>query len=124
MLAKLLKGKGSDAAYFYLCGPTWPVPDVYEALVGSLTQEGGMERKEAEEYLDELKEEERYVLEVYVSLCPSSFKSFICVLTIFPFSKHGSQETYIVRKAYWETIIYASSYVNTISIHDAACLFY
>ncbi|OXG30036.1 sulfite reductase (NADPH) flavoprotein alpha-component [Cryptococcus neoformans Bt15] len=65
MLARLLKGKGSDAAYFYLCGPTWPVPDVYEALVGSLAQEGGMERKEAEEYLEELKEEERYVLEVY-----------------------------------------------------------
>lgn len=114
MLAKLLKGKGSDAAYFYLCGPTWPVPDVYEALVGSLTQEGGMERKEAEEYLDELKEEERYVLEVYVSLCLPSFKSFLCVLTIFSFSKHRFQETYIVRKAYWEIIIYASSYVNTI----------
>ncbi|WVQ96055.1 hypothetical protein IAU59_003155 [Kwoniella sp. CBS 9459] len=66
MLAKLLKGQGSDAAYFYLCGPTWPVPDVFEALVGSLTDDG-MERKKAEEYIEELKEEERYVLEVYVS---------------------------------------------------------
>ncbi|ODN95802.1 sulfite reductase (NADPH) flavoprotein alpha-component [Cryptococcus wingfieldii CBS 7118] len=65
LLSKLLKGKGSDAAYFYLCGPTWPVPDVYEALVGSLTSEGGMERKAAEDYIEELKEEERYVLEVY-----------------------------------------------------------
>ncbi|WVQ78985.1 hypothetical protein IAT38_001077 [Cryptococcus sp. DSM 104549] len=65
MLAKLLKGEGSEAAYFYLCGPTWPVPDVYEALVGSLTDEGGMDRKKAEEYIEELKEEERYVLEVY-----------------------------------------------------------
>nr|ODN74308.1 sulfite reductase (NADPH) flavoprotein alpha-component [Cryptococcus depauperatus CBS 7841] len=74
MLAKLLKGYGSDAAYFYLCGPTWPVPDVYEALIGSLIQEGGMARKEAENYLDELKEEERYVLEVYVSVPPSSCK--------------------------------------------------
>lgn len=83
MLARLLKGKGSDAAYFYLCGPTWPVPDVYEALVGSLTQEGGMERKKAEEYLEELKEEERYVLEVYVSLLfffLPLFKSF-CICT-------------------------------------------
>ncbi|WWC65889.1 uncharacterized protein I303_108511 [Kwoniella dejecticola CBS 10117] len=64
MLSKLLQGEGSDAAYFYLCGPTWPVPDVFEALVGSLTDDG-MERKRAEEYIEELKEDERYVLEVY-----------------------------------------------------------
>lgn len=111
MLARLLKGKGSDAAYFYLCGPTWPVPDVYEALVGSLTREGGMERKEAEEYLEELKEEERYVLEVYVSLfffllLPLVQNHFVSLLTIRVFlhsfySKHGFQETHIVRiKAY------------------------
>lgn len=65
MLAKLLQGEGDHAAYFYLCGPTWPVPDVYEALVSSLTEEGEMDRKRAEEYIEELKEEERYVLEVY-----------------------------------------------------------
>ncbi|WRT69761.1 uncharacterized protein IL334_006752 [Kwoniella shivajii] len=64
MLSKLLQGKGSDAAYFYLCGPTWPVPDVFEALVGSLTDDG-MERKRAEDFIEELKEDERYVLEVY-----------------------------------------------------------
>lgn len=65
LLSKMLLAKGADAAYFYLCGPTWPVPDVYEALVGSLVENGGMERKGAEEYIEELKEEERYVLEVY-----------------------------------------------------------
>lgn len=65
LLSKLLLGQGSEAAYFYLCGPTWPVPDVYEALVGALNEEGGMERKKAEEFIEELKEEERYVLEVY-----------------------------------------------------------
>lgn len=65
LLASLLQGEGKDAAYFYLCGPTWPVPDVFEALVGSLVDEGGMERKRAEEWIEELKEEERYVLEVY-----------------------------------------------------------
>lgn len=65
LLSKLLLGKGSEAAYFYLCGPTWPVPDVYEALIGALTEIGGLERKKAEEYIEELKEEERYVLEVY-----------------------------------------------------------
>jgi sulfite reductase (NADPH) flavoprotein alpha-component len=65
LLSKLLTGKGPNAAYFYLCGPTWPVPDVYEALVTSLTEVEGMERKRAEDYIEELKEEERYVLEVY-----------------------------------------------------------
>lgn len=65
MLSKMLLAQGKDAAYFYLCGPTWPVPDVYEALVGSLVENGGMERNKAEEYIEELKEEERYVLEVY-----------------------------------------------------------
>ncbi|WWC92877.1 uncharacterized protein L201_007839 [Kwoniella dendrophila CBS 6074] len=64
LLSKLLQGKGSDAAYFYLCGPTWPVPDVFEALVGSLTDDG-MDRKKAEDFIEELKEDERYVLEVY-----------------------------------------------------------
>jgi sulfite reductase (NADPH) flavoprotein alpha-component len=65
LLADLMSGEGDEAAYFYLCGPTWPVPDVYEALVGSLVEEKGMERKRAEEFIEELKEEERYVLEVY-----------------------------------------------------------
>ena len=65
LLSDLLKGQGKDAAYFYLCGPTWPVPDVYEALVGSLEKQQGMGRDDAEAYLDELKEQERYVLEVY-----------------------------------------------------------
>lgn len=50
---------------FYLCGPTWPVPDVYEALVGSVVGAKGVERKRAEEMIEEWKEEERYVLEVY-----------------------------------------------------------
>jgi sulfite reductase (NADPH) flavoprotein alpha-component len=48
-----------------LCGPTWPVPDVYEALVSSLTEVAGLERKKAEDFIEELKEDERYVLEVY-----------------------------------------------------------
>lgn len=65
LLSDLLLGEGKDAAYFYLCGPTWPVPDVFEALVGSLVDNGGMERKRAEDWIEELKEEERYVLEVY-----------------------------------------------------------
>ncbi|EJT52183.1 sulfite reductase (NADPH) [Trichosporon asahii var. asahii CBS 8904] len=62
MLAKLLLEQN---AYFYLCGPTWPVPDVYEALVSALVEEGGLSREKAEQYIEDMKEDERYVLEVY-----------------------------------------------------------
>ncbi|CAE6390089.1 unnamed protein product [Rhizoctonia solani] len=63
MLGKMLAGP--DKGVFYLCGPTWPVPDVYAALVDSLVQFGGKTPEEAAQYLEDLKEEERYVLEVY-----------------------------------------------------------
>jgi sulfite reductase (NADPH) flavoprotein alpha-component len=62
MLATMLD---SDAkGVFYLCGPTWPVPDVYEALVGALVKYRGRQLEEAGQFLEGLKEEERYVLEV------------------------------------------------------------
>ncbi|KAJ7368165.1 hypothetical protein DFH08DRAFT_16768 [Mycena albidolilacea] len=61
-LAQML---GDDNGVFYLCGPTWPVPDVYEALVGALVKYKGQTAEAAGEYLESLKEEERYVLEVY-----------------------------------------------------------
>lgn len=67
MLASMLGGKAEGAlgkGVFYLCGPTWPVPDVYEALIGALTQYAGFAREAAAEYIEELKEDERYVLEV------------------------------------------------------------
>ncbi|KIY52353.1 hypothetical protein FISHEDRAFT_56085 [Fistulina hepatica ATCC 64428] len=54
-----------QSGVFYLCGPTWPVPDIYEALVSALTQYEGMTPESAGAYLEGLKEEERYVLEVY-----------------------------------------------------------
>lgn len=54
-----------DNGVFYLCGPTWPVPDVYETLVAALGKYNGLGPTEADEYLEGLKEEERYVLEVY-----------------------------------------------------------
>ncbi|KAI0939673.1 hypothetical protein AcW1_004627 [Taiwanofungus camphoratus] len=54
-----------DKGVFYLCGPTWPVPDVYEALVDSLVKHTGQDPSQAGAFLEGLKEEERYVLEVY-----------------------------------------------------------
>ena len=67
---KMLAGMigGGDVAgrgVFYLCGPTWPVPDVFEALVTALGKHNKMERGTAEAYIEDLKEAERYVLEVY-----------------------------------------------------------
>ncbi|KAG8218798.1 hypothetical protein J3R82DRAFT_4473 [Butyriboletus roseoflavus] len=61
-LADLLK---NEAGVFYLCGPTWPVPDVYETLVNALVKnDQSMTRESAGDFLESLKEEERYVLEV------------------------------------------------------------
>ncbi|KAF4619952.1 hypothetical protein D9613_005367 [Agrocybe pediades] len=61
-LAKMLH---DDEGVFYLCGPTWPVPDVYEALVNALVKYKGVDPVKAGDFLEGLKEEERYVLEVY-----------------------------------------------------------
>ena len=61
----LVKFLYRDNGVFYLCGPTWPVPDVYEALVNALGKYFGLNAIDAGEYLEGLKEEERYVLEVY-----------------------------------------------------------
>ncbi|KAJ3140103.1 hypothetical protein HK100_010480 [Physocladia obscura] len=52
-----------DGGAFYLCGPTWPVPDVRDALVSAFSN--SMSENEASEKLEALKEQERYVLEVY-----------------------------------------------------------
>ncbi|KAG6880449.1 hypothetical protein C0992_000051 [Termitomyces sp. T32_za158] len=62
-LAKMLH---DDEGVFYLCGPTWPVPDVYQALVNALVKYKGSDPVRAGEYLESLKEEERYVLEVTI----------------------------------------------------------
>jgi sulfite reductase (NADPH) flavoprotein alpha-component len=54
-----------DDGVFYLCGPTWPVPDVHKALTDAFVKYRGKSAQEADAYLEELKEHERYVLEVY-----------------------------------------------------------
>lgn len=71
-----------DEGVFYLCGPTWPVPDVYEALVNALVKYKGADPVVAGEYLEGLKEEERYVLEVFPSFN-------VHVNTAFNFLKSG-----------------------------------
>ncbi|KAJ1548405.1 hypothetical protein HK405_003330 [Cladochytrium tenue] len=60
-LAEMLLDRGGA---FYLCGPTWPVADVRDALLDAFVARG-LTYKEAEDTLERLKQEERYVLEVY-----------------------------------------------------------
>lgn len=52
---------------FYLCGPTWPVPDVTAVLEEAIAAEAKNNSKKVEtrKEIEKLKEEERYVLEVY-----------------------------------------------------------
>eukprot|EP00924_Labyrinthula_sp_SR-Ha-C_P013651 augustus_masked-scaffold_5-processed-gene-9.45-mRNA-1 protein AED:0.31 eAED:0.32 QI:0/-1/0/1/-1/1/1/0/1089 len=63
-LSKWLK---EEKGYFYLCGPTWPVPDVRDALALGL-DEANKGKSGADidaTIVEELKEEGRYILEVY-----------------------------------------------------------
>jgi sulfite reductase (NADPH) flavoprotein alpha-component len=52
---------------FYLCGPTWPVPDVTAVLEEAIAAEAYSKGKKVEtrKEIEKLKDEERYVLEVY-----------------------------------------------------------
>ncbi|KAF1850285.1 sulfite reductase-like protein alpha subunit [Cucurbitaria berberidis CBS 394.84] len=55
---------------FYLCGPTWPVPDVTEVLQEAIEVEHkfknpGAKKVDSRKEIEKLKDEGRYVLEVY-----------------------------------------------------------
>jgi sulfite reductase (NADPH) flavoprotein alpha-component len=52
-----------EEGYFYLCGPTWPVPDVRDAVAAGID----LERFKLGDVssVERLKQEGRYVLEVY-----------------------------------------------------------
>ncbi|KAG7840457.1 hypothetical protein KL942_002408 [Ogataea angusta] len=57
----------SKKGHFYLCGPTWPVPDITACLQDILEADAakkGVQIDSAKE-VEELKEDGRYVLEVY-----------------------------------------------------------
>ncbi|KAI1811968.1 sulfite reductase flavoprotein component [Poronia punctata] len=58
-----IKNEGS----FYLCGPTWPVPDVTDVLKEAIAVEAKMSSRKVDpkKEIDRLKEDGRYVLEVY-----------------------------------------------------------
>ncbi|KAI5961035.1 MET10 [Candida pseudojiufengensis] len=53
---------------FYLCGPTWPVPDITQCLSDIIingAKKQGEEISDVGKLIEDLKEEGRYILEVY-----------------------------------------------------------
>ena len=56
-----------DGGSFYLCGPTWPVPDVTQVLKEAIAEDAKASGKKIDptKEIEKLKEEGRYVLEVY-----------------------------------------------------------
>jgi sulfite reductase (NADPH) flavoprotein alpha-component len=66
-LDEIVKAYIRDEGSFYLCGPTWPVPDVTQVLQEAIAAEGKASGKKVDpkKEIDKLKEEGRYVLEVY-----------------------------------------------------------
>ncbi|KAI9813007.1 MAG: hypothetical protein M1826_002564 [Phylliscum demangeonii] len=56
-----------DTGCFYLCGPTWPVPDVTEVLQEAITLDAVAQGRkvDARKEIERVKDDLRYVLEVY-----------------------------------------------------------
>ncbi|KAI2626986.1 hypothetical protein GGS26DRAFT_562324 [Hypomontagnella submonticulosa] len=66
-LSDIIKAYIEEEGSFYLCGPTWPVPDVTDVLKEAIAQDAKTSGKkvDAKKEIDRLKEDGRYVLEVY-----------------------------------------------------------
>ncbi|KAL4935448.1 hypothetical protein BDV06DRAFT_228830 [Aspergillus oleicola] len=66
-LAEIQEAYIREEGAFYLCGPTWPVPDVTAVLEEAIAAEAKASGKKVEprKEIEKLKDEERYVLEVY-----------------------------------------------------------
>ncbi|KAI1338872.1 hypothetical protein F5Y15DRAFT_100329 [Xylariaceae sp. FL0016] len=66
-MADVVKAYIKEEGSFYLCGPTWPVPDVTDVLKEAIATEAKLSGKKVDpkKEIDRLKEEGRYVLEVY-----------------------------------------------------------
>jgi len=66
-IADIIKAYIKEEGSFYLCGPTWPVPDVTEVLEEAIARDGKSNGKKVDsrKEIERLKEELRYVLEVY-----------------------------------------------------------
>jgi sulfite reductase (NADPH) flavoprotein alpha-component len=63
----IVKAYIEEEGSFYLCGPTWPVPDVTEVLQEAIAAEAKASGRKVDprKEIERLKEDGRYVLEVY-----------------------------------------------------------
>lgn len=66
-ISDIIKAYIKEEGAFYLCGPTWPVPDVTEVLEEAIAREAKSVNKKVDprKEIERLKEDLRYVLEVY-----------------------------------------------------------
>lgn len=66
-MADIIKAYIREEGSFYLCGPTWPVPDVTAVLEEAIAEEakGSGRKVDSRKEIERLKEDGRYVLEVY-----------------------------------------------------------
>jgi len=66
-ISDIIKAYIKEEGAFYLCGPTWPVPDVTEVLEEAIARDAKSAGKKVDprKEIERLKEELRYVLEVY-----------------------------------------------------------
>jgi sulfite reductase (NADPH) flavoprotein alpha-component len=64
---EIIKAYIKEEGSFYLCGPTWPVPDVTEVLQEAIARDAKVQGKkiDSRKEIERLKEDLRYVLEVY-----------------------------------------------------------
>ena len=66
-ITDIIKAYIKEEGAFYLCGPTWPVPDVTEVLEEAIARDAKASGKKIDprKEIERLKEDLRYVLEVY-----------------------------------------------------------
>lgn len=66
-ISDIVKAYIQEEGSFYLCGPTWPVPDVTAVLEEAIAEEAKASGRKVvpRKEIERLKEEGRYVLEVY-----------------------------------------------------------
>ncbi|SPO04883.1 related to MET10 - sulfite reductase flavin-binding subunit [Cephalotrichum gorgonifer] len=66
-MGDIIKAYVKDEGSFYLCGPTWPVPDVTEVLEEAIREEARVAGRKVDSRteIEKLKDAGRYVLEVY-----------------------------------------------------------
>ncbi|KAK3939057.1 sulfite reductase [NADPH] flavoprotein component [Diplogelasinospora grovesii] len=66
-MTDIVKAYIQEKGSFYLCGPTWPVPDVTEVLEEAIATEAKQSGRKVDprKEIERLKEDGKYVLEVY-----------------------------------------------------------